>query len=56
MMELMMSQNEPKPRFTRTKKRVAKKAMAELNASKNPMAALKDKSYLNIKNKKGVAV
>lgn len=54
--EPMMSNNEPKPRFTRTKKRVAKKAMAELNASKNPMAALKDKSYLNFKGKKGVAV
>ncbi len=52
----MMNQNEPKPRFTRTKKRVAKKAMSELKASANPMEYLKDKSYLNIKNKKGVAV
>lgn len=52
----MMSQNEPKPRFTRTKKRVAKKAMAELKASADPMKALKDKSYLNFKGKKGVAV
>lgn len=32
------------------------KATAELDASKNPMKALKDKSYLNIKGKKGVAV
>lgn len=32
------------------------KAQSEANASKNPMAALKDKSYLNIKGKKGVAV
>lgn len=52
----MMSQNEQKPRFTRTKKRVAKKAMAELKASADPMKALKDKSYLNFKGKKGVAV
>jgi hypothetical protein len=45
-----------KPRFTRTKKRVAKKATAELNASVNPMEYLKDKSYLQLKGKKGVAV
>jgi hypothetical protein len=40
-----------KKRFQKTRK-----AMAELNASKDPMAALKDKSYLNLKGKKGVAV
>ena len=48
--------NNPKPRFTRTKKRVAKKAMSELKASSNPMEYLKDKSYLQLKGKKGVAV
>lgn len=48
--------SDKKKRFSRTKKRVQKKAMAELNASKDPMAALKDKSYLNFKGKKGVAV
>lgn len=32
------------------------KANAELEASKDPMKALKDKSYLNLKGKKGVAV
>lgn len=47
-----------KDRFKRTKSMLAPKgkATAELEASKNPMKALKDKSYLNIKNKKGVAV
>lgn len=45
------SDGKKKKRFQRTKK-----AMSELNASKNPMAALKNKSYLNIKNKKGIAV
>jgi hypothetical protein len=32
------------------------KATAELEASKNPMKSLRDKSYLNLKGKKGVAV
>lgn len=40
-----------KKRFQRTRK-----AMAESIASENPMKALKDKSYLNLKGKKGVAV
>jgi hypothetical protein len=51
-----MNKNEPKPRFNRIKKRVAKKAMSELKASANPMEYLKDKSYLQLKGKKGVAV
>lgn len=45
------SDGKKKKRFQRTRK-----AMAELDASKDPMAALKDKSYLNLKGKKGVAV
>lgn len=46
-----------KDRFKRTKALLQKKgkATAELDASKNPMRALKDKSYLNLKGKKGVA-
>lgn len=40
-----------KKRFQRTRK-----AMAELDASRDPMAVLKDKSYLNLKGKRGVAV
>lgn len=47
---------EIKNRFKRTKKQVQKKATAELDASKDPMKALKDKSYLNLKGKRGVAV
>lgn len=31
-------------------------ANAELKASQDPMKALKDKSYLNLKGKRGVAV
>lgn len=45
------SDSKKKKRFSKTRK-----AMAELNASKDPMVALKDKSYLNLKGKKGVAV
>lgn len=45
------SDGKKKKRFQRTRK-----AMAELDASKDPMKALKDKSYLNLKGKKGVAV
>lgn len=45
------SNDKKKKRFSKTRK-----AMAELNASKDPMRALKDKSYLNISGKKGVAV
>jgi hypothetical protein len=44
-----------KARFGKTKKHFAQKAMAEAEASRNPMKALKDKSYLNLKGKKGVA-
>ncbi len=47
--------DKKKTRFSKIKKHFAKKAMAELNASANPMAALKDKSYLNLKGRKGVA-
>lgn len=32
------------------------KATAELDASKDPMSALRDKSYLNLKGKKGIAL
>jgi len=32
------------------------KAQSEAIASRNPMAALKDKSYLTLKGKKGIAV
>lgn len=51
-------ENKKKKRFKRTSDMIQNggKAQSEANASKNPMAALKDKSYLNIKNKKGVAV
>lgn len=45
------SDTKKKKRFQKTRK-----AMAELDASKDPMAALKDKSYLNLRGKKGVAV
>lgn len=45
------SDGKKKKRFQRTRK-----AMSEAIASENPMKALKDKSYLNLKGKKGVAV
>jgi len=47
-----------KDRFKKTKSMLAPKgkATAELDASKDPMAALKDKSYLNLKGKRGIAV
>lgn len=50
--------DKKKNRFKRTKSMLASKgkANAELEASKDPMKALKDKSYLNLKGKKGVAV
>lgn len=50
--------SDKKERFGKLKKALKSKgkATAELDASKNPMKSLKDKSYLNIKNKKGVAV
>lgn len=57
--EAYQSKEEKKEkRFRRTKRLLHPegKAESEANASKNPMKALKDKSYLNIKNKKGVAV
>ena len=52
------SDDKKKKRFKRTSDMIQNggKAQSEANASRNPMAALKDKSYLNIKNKKGVAV
>lgn len=52
------SDNNPKrPRFHRLRGMLkSRKATAELEASKDPMKALKDKSYLNLKGKKGVAV
>lgn len=47
-----------KKRFSRLKNAMKSngKATAEAKVSANPMAALKDKSYLNLKGKKGVAV
>lgn len=50
--------DKKKNRFKRTKSMLQGngKATAELQASKDPMKALKDKSYLNLKGKKGVAV
>lgn len=50
--------SEPKKdRFKRVKNTFkSKKATAELDASKDPMKALKDKSYLNLKGKRGIAV
>lgn len=51
--------SDQKPdRFKRTRSMIAPKgkATAEAKASANPMKALKDKSYLNLKGKKGVAV
>lgn len=43
--------DEKKPKFKKLRK-----AMSESRASENPMKALKDKSYLNLKGKRGVAV
>jgi len=50
--------SDKKERFGKLRKalRSKGKATAELEASKDPMKALKDKSYLNIKGKRGVAV
>lgn len=52
------SYSDSKPRFQKIKKMMKSKskATAELDASKDPMKALKDKSYLNLKGKKGIAV
>ena len=51
------SDSKKKKRFSKIQKMYSGgKAMSELNASKNPMKSLKDKSYLNIKKLKGVAV
>lgn len=52
------SDSKKKKRFGRTKSLMQSKgkATAEAKASKDPMKALKDKSYLNIKNAKGVAI
>jgi hypothetical protein len=52
-------QPDMKDTYSGTKKKRfgrVRKAMSELDTSKDPMAALRDKSYLNIKGKKGVAV
>ena len=56
--ESYSNETKKKNRFKRTKAMMVPKgkATAEAKASKNPMKALKDKSYLNIKNVKGVAV
>jgi len=56
--ETYSDSKKKKDRFKRTKSLMQSKgkATAELKASKDPMKALKDKSYLNIKNLKGVAV
>lgn len=52
------NETKKKDRFKRTKAMLAPngKATAGARASKDPMKALKDKSYLNIKKVKGVAV
>jgi len=56
--ESYSDETKKKNRFKRTKAIMApkEKATAELEASKNPMKALKDKSYLSLKGKKGVAI
>lgn len=56
--ETYSDSKKKKERFKRTKSLIQPngKATAELDASKDPMKALKDKSYLNIKKLKGVAV
>jgi DnaJ-domain-containing protein 1 len=58
MKEQYSDKKKKKDRFKRTKSMMAPKgkATAEARASKDPMKALKDKSFLNIKNAKGVAV
>lgn len=49
---------DKKKRYGKMRKALESKGRAnsELEASKDPMAALKNKSYLNLKGKKGVAV
>jgi hypothetical protein len=57
--EAYMSKEEKKEkRFKRTKTLMEPKGKAnsEAKASANPEKALKDKSYLNLKGKKGIAV
>jgi hypothetical protein len=50
-------EKEKPKKFTRVQDLINPgKATAEAKASQDPMKALKDKSYLNIKGKKGVAV
>lgn len=58
MKESYSDEDKKKKRFNRVKELMqpSGKANSEANASKNPMKALKDKSYLNLKGKKGVAV
>lgn len=52
------SYSKKKNKFKRVKNMLQPKgkATAQADASKDPMKALKDKSYLNLKGKKGVAV
>lgn len=52
------SDGKKKKRFGRVNKMLEPngKANSEAKASENPMKALKDKSFLNLKGKKGVAV
>jgi hypothetical protein len=56
--EQYSDQNDKKKRFKRLRAALKSngKANSELQASRDPMKALKDKSYLNLKGKKGVAV
>jgi hypothetical protein len=58
MKETYSDQDGKKKRFKRLRAALKSngKANSELEASKDPMKALKDKSYLNLKGKKGVAV
>lgn len=56
--ETYSDQDDKKKKFKRLRAALKSngKANAELKASRDPMRALKDKSYLNLKGKKGVAV
>jgi LPS O-antigen subunit length determinant protein (WzzB/FepE family) len=56
--EQYSDENDKKKRFKRLRAALKSngKANAELKASKDPQKFLADKSYLNLKGKKGVAV
>ena len=58
MKESYSDQDNKKKRYKRLREALKSpgKANAELKASQDPMKALKDKSYLNLRGKKGVAV